>query len=79
MSRLALAEILIPVLAGAGLFVWIAMVVHADRHPRQRGADAAGRDVPVSTLRRDAGPPPRDLSAGGSADVTVGRQDPPRP
>jgi hypothetical protein len=55
MSRLAVAEIVIPIVVGLGLAVWIAMVAYADRHPRQGGGDAPDRDVLGDTFRRDAG------------------------
>jgi len=55
MSHLAAAEIVIPMVVALGLIVWIAMVAYADRHPRQGGGDAPGRDVLGDTFRRDAG------------------------
>jgi hypothetical protein len=53
MSRLALAEIIIPIAAGLALFVWIAMVVRADGHPRH-GVDAPQSDVTADTIGADA-------------------------
>jgi hypothetical protein len=52
MSRLALAEIIIPVVVA--LVAWIAMVVHADRHPRHR-VDAPQSDVTADTIGADDG------------------------
>jgi hypothetical protein len=52
MSNLALAEIIIPIVAGAALFVWIAMVIRADRHPRH-GGDAPQSDVTADTIGAD--------------------------
>jgi len=53
MSRLALAEIIIPIVAGLALAVWIALVVRADGHPRH-GVDAPQSDVTADTIGADA-------------------------
>lgn len=53
MSRLALAEVIIPIVAGTALVVWIAMVLRADRHPRH-GGDAPQSDVTADTIGADA-------------------------
>jgi hypothetical protein len=53
MSSLALAEIIIPIVAGLALVVWITMVVRADRHPRHR-VDAPPSDVTADAIGADA-------------------------
>ena len=50
----ALALIIIPIVATAGLVVWLIMVFSADGHPRQADSNPAGRhaSVPGKTAER---------------------------
>ena len=79
MSHLAFAEIVIPIVAGAALAVWIAMVIYADRRPRNDGGDAPRRDAATADSVRGevgqapaSGDAPPGETAGGEEEVTEG-------
>jgi hypothetical protein len=72
MSGSTLAVILIPIVVAVGLFVFIWMVFHGDRHPEQGRGGAPDRTVTggifrgdprQQTPRRDA--PPKEAAAAG--------------
>jgi hypothetical protein len=75
MSSLALAEIIIPIVAGLALTVWITMVVRADRHPRHR-VDNPPSDVTADTIGADASQvPPTHHNAPVREDVNAPEVD----
>jgi hypothetical protein len=53
MSGSVLAVVLIPIVVAAALFVFIWMVFHADRHPRQGRGGAPNRTVTGGIFRGD--------------------------
>jgi hypothetical protein len=53
MSGPVLAAILIPIVVAVALFVFIWMVFHAERHPRQRRGGAPNRTVTGGIFRGD--------------------------
>lgn len=73
MSGSTLAIILIPIVVAVGLVVWISMVFHADRHPRQpRRGGAPDREVTGGIFQGDPGQvmPRRDAAPRETADLT---------
>jgi len=65
MSNNVLAAIIVPIVVFLALTLWIVLVVHANRHPRNR--------VRAGTQR------PRRQIAGGAFRATGGRQVTPNP
>jgi hypothetical protein len=54
MTGSALAPVVIPIVAFVFLFLWIAMVFHANAHPSvHRNADQAGHEDHETTSRED--------------------------
>jgi hypothetical protein len=81
-----LAVIVIPIVVAAGLFVFIWMVFHADRHPRQGRSGAPNRTVTGGMFRgdprqqmphRDA--PPEEAAAAGQDTRGHGGEGPGKP
>ena len=61
MSGSPLAAIVIPIVVMAGLCTFVALVLHADRHPRPGRSGAPGRDITWGIFR---GTPAADASPG---------------
>ncbi len=74
MSGSSLAPIVIPIAVGAALFVFIALVFHADRHPEPGRGGTPNRDItggifqgdPRQQMPRRDAPPKATAGHGGS-------------
>jgi hypothetical protein len=69
MSGSPLAAIVIPIVVTAGLFDFVALVLHADRHPRPGRGGAPDRDITGGIFRGDPRQqmPRRDAPAKAAA------------
>jgi hypothetical protein len=69
MSGSPLALIVIPIVATAALFAFLALVLHADRHPRSGRGGAPDRDITGGIFRGDPRQqtPRRDAPAKAAA------------
>ena len=81
MSGSPLAAIVIPIVVTAALFAFVALVLHADRHPRPGRGGAPDRDVTGGIFRGDPRQqmPRRDAPAKTVASQRVRRRDPGEP